>query len=193
MKILVIQLRRIGDVLLTTPALRFLKENIPGATIDMLVEKNCAPALAANPWLNEVLIYDKTRAWAEIGRVRARHYDVVFDFMNNPRTSYLTFLSGARWRVGWRHGVRRVFYNIAAPIPADPEYVPKRKIRLVKYWMSQTGLKPAAEVSFRPALFLSEKERAFAKDWMERERVALGGYVVLAPAHRHPIRAWRKD
>ncbi len=193
MKILIIQLRRIGDVLLTTPALRYLKENIPGVEIDMLVEKNCAPALKLNPDLNDVLIYDKSQALKEIRRVRARHYDAVLDFMNNPRTAYLTFLSGARWRVGWRHGVRRVFYNIAVPIPLEPEYVPKRKIRLVKYWMTKAGIVPKSDVSFRPSLFLSSDEKMFSEHWMNAENVNPKGYVVLAPAHRHPIRAWRKE
>jgi ADP-heptose:LPS heptosyltransferase len=59
--------------------------------------------------------------------------------------------------------------------------------------MSKAGLVPTKEVSFRPALFLSPEENRFADTWMKTENVESKGYAVLAPAHRHPIRAWRKE
>ena len=48
-KILVCQLRQIGDVILTTPALELLRRRFPAAEIHVLTEKKCLPVLEHNP------------------------------------------------------------------------------------------------------------------------------------------------
>src|SRR5262249_22771817 len=47
-RILVIALRRLGDVLLTTPLVRSLKRGLPGARVDMLVFRGTEGMLAGN-------------------------------------------------------------------------------------------------------------------------------------------------
>ena len=97
-RILVIQLRRIGDVILTTPAVAALKARWPRAELDFLVEPAGAEALAGNPHIHELIVY---RARGPLGalpwlrRVRRKRYDWVIDFMGNPRTAFLTSFSGA--------------------------------------------------------------------------------------------------
>ncbi len=191
MKILVIQLRRVGDILLTTPVLSFLKKAIPNATIDFLSEAGGASVLETNPQLDNLLIYKKGKSWSEIKMVRSKQYDVVLDFMNNPRSALLTGLSGARWRVGFRHSVRSIFYNICLPVPADPEYVPQRKLRLVRYWLEKAQVPIPVGVSGRPQLYFSRDDEDFATSWFEQEKIRKGNFMVIAPVHRHPIRSWR--
>src|SRR5262245_27329057 len=96
--ILVIQLRRLGDVILTTPALEALKKRYPKAKLDFLVEAPGAEAVAGHPAIDETLVYDaegplEALVWAL--KIRARGYDWVIDFLANPRTALLTALSGA--------------------------------------------------------------------------------------------------
>src|SRR5687768_6769753 len=56
LKILVIQLRRLGDILLTTPAVRYLKQIFPEAQIDFLCEPVGRPLLENNRDIAELLI-----------------------------------------------------------------------------------------------------------------------------------------
>ena len=114
-KILVIKLRAIGDVILTTPALENLRQAFPQTQIDFLTEKMCAPIVAGHPALNEVLVFDRNQPGASrklIQQVRRRRYDVVFDLFGNPRSAVLTLLSGAPRRVGFRFRVRQYAYNL---------------------------------------------------------------------------------
>lgn len=100
-RILLIQIRRFGDVVLTTPLLEDLHDAMPGARVDFLVGAAAAPLLAAHPGIAELLVLDKkrpVRMWREI---RARRYDWIIDVQSNPRTAMLTRLSGAPVRVGW--------------------------------------------------------------------------------------------
>ena len=54
-RILVITLRRLGDVLLTTPLVRTLKHGWPGARVDMLVVRGTEGILAGNPDIERVI------------------------------------------------------------------------------------------------------------------------------------------
>lgn len=58
-KILIINLAFIGDILLSTPLTRAVKENYPEAEIVMLVTPNTVPMAEMNPYVNNVIPYDK--------------------------------------------------------------------------------------------------------------------------------------
>ena len=49
MRILLVRLRLIGDVVLTTPLLRALRRTYPGAQLTYLVEPAAAPIVRGNP------------------------------------------------------------------------------------------------------------------------------------------------
>jgi ADP-heptose:LPS heptosyltransferase len=171
MKILIIQLRAIGDVICTLPAIVALKQALPAAELHFLVEPSAKPIVESHPGISKVLVYDKSRARQEIARVRAEKYDAVFDFMNNPRTAYITGFSRAPWKVSYTCGVRSLFYNFVVPEPVEPEYVPKRKIRLVNAWLQKIDKKPVLQASYRPQLRLTAEDETFAADWAARENV----------------------
>ena len=62
MKILLIQLRRLGDLILTTPAISALREHLPGAQIALAVSGECAPLLPAIQGLQQTFLTKRGRA-----------------------------------------------------------------------------------------------------------------------------------
>jgi ADP-heptose:LPS heptosyltransferase len=191
MKILIVQLRRVGDILLTTPVVAYLKQVFPDAQIHFLAEPMGKTILESNPLLDRLIFYDKTSPLQMIKQARRERYDVVIDFMNNPRSGYLTMLSGAKWRVGWRHPIRKIFYNSPIDIPSAPEYVPRRKLRLVQSWLMGAGYQSPTPVKIRPEIYLTSQDEAVADQWMQKEKLERGGFVVFVPIPRHPLRGWR--
>jgi lipopolysaccharide heptosyltransferase II len=113
-KILVIKLRAIGDVLLSTVVLENLRSAFPQATIDFLTEKPSRDVIEGNPAVHGILIFDsKVQSGISlIARVRARRYDLVIDLFGNPRSALVTLFSGAPYRVGYRFKWRQYCYNI---------------------------------------------------------------------------------
>ena len=93
--ILIIQLRQIGDVLLTTPAAEVLKANFPEASLDFLTEPPADQVLKDNPFIDTVLAYDRRSPLKWLLKVRAAKYGLVVDFMSNPRSALLAWASGA--------------------------------------------------------------------------------------------------
>ena len=100
MKILLLQLKRIGDLILTTPAIAALRENYPDAHITLAVSNECAELLPAISNVDRVLIARRNlRDVAMVSSVAGKRFDYCIDFTRNDRSAFLTLLSGARRRV----------------------------------------------------------------------------------------------
>lgn len=153
--ILVVQLRRLGDVILTTPALEALKSRYPAATLDFLVERPGAEAVAGHPSIDETLVYDAsgmTGALKWAFAIRARRYDWVIDFLANPRTALITAMSGAKVKAGPGHVSRRWAYNVRLTQSSTTCYAGEEKVR----WLAPLGVKPS-DAPPLPRLFLASK------------------------------------
>ena len=113
-KILIIKPAAIGDVLLATPAAENLRYNFPDAEINFLTQKFCKEILTGNPFISRVLTYDLSldSGWFIISKIRKQKYDLVIDLFGNPRTALITFLSRARYKVGFKFRQRKYAYNI---------------------------------------------------------------------------------
>ena len=100
--VLVVVTRRIGDVLLTTPLIRSLKEAWPNAAIDVLVFAGTEGVLVANPDIRRVItIAERPRLLqhlAQLWRI-ARRYDVALSAVPSDRPTLYAWLAG-RWRAG---------------------------------------------------------------------------------------------
>lgn len=192
-KILVIMLRRIGDVVLTTPAVRALKKLFPGAELHFLTEPPGAEALAGEPSLAKVLRYapepgeGPARAYLRwLKAVRAERYDWVIDYMGNPRSAMLAFASGASLRAGPSHVWHRWAYNRRLEQSSVACYAGLEKIRLLR----SLDLEPD-ETDFLPSLSVPEASAAAARDVLERLWPGGSGPLVgLVPASRKETRRW---
>ena len=107
--ILLVRPRLIGDVLLTTPAVRALRRRYPDARLIYLVEELAAPVVLNNPHVTETIVIRHRRGWRRFAedwsiaaRLRSMHIDAAIDMHGGPRSSWLTFASRARMRVGSR-------------------------------------------------------------------------------------------
>jgi lipopolysaccharide heptosyltransferase II len=108
MKILLIRLRLVGDVVFTTPAVRAVRRRFPQAHIAYLIEQSAAPVLRGNPHIDELIVVRHARGLARIlddaslaARLRRSRFDVVVDLHGGPRSSWLTWASGAPRRIGY--------------------------------------------------------------------------------------------
>ena len=98
MRVLAIQLKRIGDVILTTPAIRALTEQ--GIRVTLLVDSGCASLLPAIAGADEKLVYQKLAVNGQLWRrLKADGWDAVLDFTGNDRSALIALVSRAQRRV----------------------------------------------------------------------------------------------
>src|SRR5438093_4215904 len=96
MKILVLQLKRIGDLILTTPALWALRQNLPDAHITLAVEAGCRQLLPAIDYVDDTLVFNRSGGNGGLWWKLLFHgYHVCFDFTGNDRSAMFTVLSKA--------------------------------------------------------------------------------------------------
>lgn len=116
MKILVLQLKRIGDLILTTPALAALRENLPDARITLVVENACCELLPALDFVDETLVYNRAGCNGPLWRKLVfRSFDVCLDFTGSDRSALFAVLSKSTKRVAFewlqRSRGKPIFYN----------------------------------------------------------------------------------
>jgi len=114
-KILVIKLRHIGDVLLTVPVFRALRENFPYAHISALVNSGTEEVLTGNPLINEIIVFDRDiknmnparkyiKELSFLRMMRAGGFDMTVDLTSGDRAAIISLVSGARYRLAYDPG-----------------------------------------------------------------------------------------
>jgi heptosyltransferase-2 len=93
MKFLVIRFSSIGDIVLTTPVVRCLKQQVPGAEVHYLTKKNFASILANNPYVDKVHVLEDDFN-IMITALKAEQYNEVIDLHRNLRTARVKFALG---------------------------------------------------------------------------------------------------
>ncbi len=192
-KILIIRLSAMGDVLLTTPLIRCLKQRFPDCKIDFLVKEAYGSLIQNNPSLHSIWKLPSGKGfWAFIHlcrQIRKKKYDGIVDLQMNIRSLIVRFFSRAKVKLRYKtwRGRRFLlvhfhwnFYKICLPVPL-------RFLRTVASWsVRDDGL----------GLELKVDERAKS---VVRSRLAERGIypkdqiVVLAPGASKMTKRWPSE
>jgi len=196
--ILVIKLDRIGDMVMTTPIFRALKERCPNAQISVLVNPVNKSAITNNPFINSIFVYDKEKKHKSLNSrihflrsIREKKFDLVIDpYLDYElNTSFITRFVGSKFRLGFEFAGREIFYNIRYPARAFPVFTEKKQI--VDYYfdlISSLGVKADSK---QPEIFLTsgEKENAcqlLKNKGLKPEDKAIG----IHPGAHHESQRW---
>ena len=87
-KILVIRFSSIGDIVLTTPVVRCLKEQVTDAEIHFLTKKENEPILRANPYIDQVWLYNHDFKEL-IPQLKSQEFDFIVDLHKNYRSAFV--------------------------------------------------------------------------------------------------------
>ena len=102
MKILVIQKKRIGDVLTSTIILEALKERFPNAELHYLVYENSYAVVKNNKFIDKIVVLDEKSRKGKLAfltflfKIRKDNYDIVIDAYGKPNSVILAWFSGAK-------------------------------------------------------------------------------------------------
>ena len=122
MKILVVQIGKIGDTVLTTPLLHALSEGLPGARIDVLASHRGIAVLEGCPFVHRVILYRKNPLGLAraLAAMRLGRYDMLIDPKDHfsRESALLARLCGARRSVGFNPPNRATFTHA---IPSQDE------------------------------------------------------------------------
>jgi heptosyltransferase-2 len=88
-KILIIRLSSLGDILLTYPLIKILKEREKDPIIHFLVKEKYSQAIETNPFIENVIKLNSSNQKEVRSTIKSERYDIVIDLQNNFRSHQL--------------------------------------------------------------------------------------------------------
>jgi ADP-heptose:LPS heptosyltransferase len=184
LKILVIQQKRIGDVLLGTVICNQLRKMYPDAQIDYMVYAFTREMAENNPNIDNIIIFnDSDRkagnllkfAW----KIRKAKYDIVIDAYTKMDSWVTTLLSGAKKRISYRKFGRGLYYNILVDKNSRPPSLagPVIEERLA---LLEPLRKEGVEYDPYPRLYLTDAEKKEGKEQLRVAGVDLTKKIIVA-------------
>lgn len=123
MKVLIIRFSSIGDIVLTTPVLRCLKQQLPGVSVHYLTKSSFHPVLEANPYIDRMHFLQED--WNQmIDGLKQEQFDYVIDLHHNIRTARVKKALGVRSYSFPKLNVRKWLYvNVKMNLMPDKSIV----------------------------------------------------------------------
>ena len=188
-RLLLLQPRWMGDVLLATPAIREARRAFPNAKIDFATEGAGGEVLRKNPYLDEVLV-DRKKLGSRLrllSRVAAGGYDAVVDFRSTGSTAQLALVSRARIRVGVRgRGPRNRVYTHLVERQELDLYAARHKLDMLRV----LGVDTAGVCDLSLDLTIEATDRAAAERIWQENRLESERVVAISPVSREEYKQW---
>ena len=180
-----LQLKRIGDLILTTPALSALRAAHPSAHIALAVTPGCAPLLSAIDSIDSGIVLGRGRGFAPWQQVLSGPWDLCFDFTGSDRSALAVAASRAKERAtfSWvkRSKVRALAYNHFTDSPV-------RERHTVDHYLDLVG----AHSPSAPSLHLSGSARSAADEILRAANIA-SPFVLVHPGSARIEKYWLPD
>ncbi len=183
MRILALQLKRIGDLILTTPALAALRAAHPDAEIALAVTPGCAPLLGAIDSISPGIVLGRGRGFAPWQQVLTGPWDVCIDFTGSDRSALATAASRANERATFAWVQRSTMRALAYNRFVDSSV---RERHTVDHYLDLVG---GAAASPAPRLVLPENARAAADEMLNGLNVT-SPFVLIHPGTARPEKYW---
>jgi len=175
MKILVIQQKMIGDVLVSSIICNNLRTAYPNAQIDYLVYASTTAVLEGNPNIDNIILFEEKHRQSKkellnLGlQIRKEKYDLVIDAYSKLESWILVFLSNAKRRISYKKPGRSFLYTDNVPFKPFPKtnlgLAIERRLSLLE------PLDLKIEIDPVPKLFVSENENQEAIAIFEKHQV----------------------
>lgn len=194
-RILIVRTDRIGDVLLSTPVIKALRDSYPQAYIAMMVSPYAKEIVEGNPYLDEIIIYDKDykhKSWMRSIKfsqnLKKRKFDLALILHPTNRAHLVTFLSGIKRRIGYE---RKLGFLLTDRIKHTKQLGEKQESEYAFDLVRYLGIEPEAKMPFMPIKQESENwvEELFAAQGIIPTDKLLG----IHPAASCPSKIWPNE
>lgn len=193
-RILVIRSDRIGDLVLSTPAFRALRDHFPYAHITCLTAPYTKEIVDGNPYLNDVITYERAMIGSPlrfirfIVGIRRSKFSMAVVLNYSPDAILLAYLSGAPVRVGtWIPGCK---WFLTESISYRERDKPGRhEVECVLDVLRKIGIDGNEKALYVP---LSERGECFADHFTKEHGLEKEILVALHPGSRQTRMRWNK-
>ncbi|MFC0345043.1 glycosyltransferase family 9 protein [Epilithonimonas hispanica] len=180
MKILVIQRKHMGDVLVSSTILHQLKKKYPDSEIDFLVDNKHQQILFGNPLVKNIILWNEENIRKMIlmtWKIRRNKYDIILDSSSKVNSGIITFFSNAKKRIGFFKKYTQVFYN--APVKRKKETTSKNTTLSIEHRLQ---LLEPLDISFQevfPKTYILDEELSSAKHILSKNGLSTNDNLIM--------------
>jgi heptosyltransferase-2 len=175
MKILVIQQKMIGDVLVSSIICNNLRKAYPNAQIDYLVYESTTPVLEGNSSIDNLILFQEKHRSSKkellklAFEIRSKKYDLLIDAYSKLESWLIVALSGAKRKISYKKSGRTFLYTDNVPFAEFPKtnlgLAIERRLSLLE------PLNLTIETDSHPKLFVTQKENQEAIALFEKHQL----------------------
>lgn len=205
-RILIVKLSSIGDVVHSLPTLKALRDTYPQAYIAWVVEEKSKDIVVGNPYLDEVIIFEKERWKKELFKtkgareslrevfnfrklLRKKKFDLAIDLQGLMRSGLIAYLSGAKYRIGYKDSreMSSLFYNIKVSPNSRKPHAVESCLSIVEH----LGAK-VEEVEF--PIWVSKEDENYVESFLKENNCNQEDLLIgLNPGASIPYKRWEKE
>lgn len=185
MKILVIQKKRIGDVLTSTILLEALKEKFTKSELHYLIYPNSLAVVENNPFLNKLIILDEATKKSRfkflsfLFKIRKEKYDVVVDAYGKPNSVLIGWFSGAKMTITYKKIYSQLLYSHSLERNKESFSAVTKAIEHRMLLLKPLGIDFK---EYKPQIFLTEKEKKDAKTYLIHNKISFEKPLLMISA-----------
>ena len=201
-RVLVLQTGMVGDVVMSVPALKTVRNRFPEAAITLVAGPWASAVLAGEhfvtdivtlrpPWQGPRRLRHAVTFVAEALRLRRRRYDIGVDLRGDPRSLLFLYLTGAAQRVSYAwHGAPMGEYLLTQVVPG-----PAPDAHLVDRYLTVASALGGRAASRLPEIAIAPHERQAAATWREAALSRQGAtqLVGIHPGAANALRLWKTE
>jgi heptosyltransferase-2 len=185
MKILVIQKKRIGDVLTSTIILEALRAHFPDTELHYLVYENSYAVVKNNKFIDKIVILDEKSRKGKLAflsflfKIRKEKYDIVIDAYGKPNSVILAWFSGAKKTISFEKSYSKLLLTNVVNRNMSTD---SNASKALEHRMAL--LKPLG-INFKllaPKLFLSEEEINIGKQKLIEAKIDITKNLLMISA-----------
>jgi heptosyltransferase-3 len=202
-RVLVIKLRHLGDVLLTSPVFTVLKNHAPQLEIDALVYRDTESMLSGHSAIADIFTIDRgwkqeewtsrlAHEWRLLRSLRARHYDLIIHLTENARGAVLCLLLKPPYSVAHDYPAKRgrLWRNSFTHLFPSPDR--RHKVEMHLDALRRLGVYPRADERRLTLVPGAEAERS-VRELLARHGLVPKGFIQLHPTSRWMFKSWEME
>jgi len=192
--IVVIRTDRIGDVIVSLPAIKALKDMYPKSRIAVVLRPENMPILKGISWIDELIPYEGLVRTAKILREKDFYMavDLLMDY--SLRSAILAFLSKAKITAGFDIEGRGRLFNLALIPAADKRRMGERILGLVRLLGRISGIDADNIRYLSPRIPIPEQDRRLVDEFLQKNGIGPNDIILgIHPGGRYPSQRWMPE
>lgn len=198
MKILVINTKFLGDLIVSTPGLKALREKNPNSEIVLIARKGYEDTLRNNPNINRIIPFDFSvkkknlfsRISAEINfisQIRKEKFDVVISLHPGDRIAFLAWFSKAKIRIAPRRQPFNFLFNVPVNVEED-------SISYLDYYNELISAYTKESINRRTEFFVNKKDNLWSEEFLNENKIDRSDFIIgIHPGASEPTKIWPSE